>query len=201
MKTFLIFTLAVVAASANADVDWSNARPIEHYPKFWADKPASLHPPQSFFDQVDRERIESRIVGGNIAEAHQFPYQAGLLLFIPSLGGNALCGGTLISSTRVITAAHCVDGATTATVFLGAHFLTHEEPNQVRIAVTAADMRMISTWDPSLIRDDVALIRLPTAAPNNHAIRPARLPTGAELSESFNNENVRIYGANSWMFS
>jgi hypothetical protein len=23
---------------------------------------------------------------------HQFPYQAGVLMFLPSIGGNALCG-------------------------------------------------------------------------------------------------------------
>jgi chymotrypsin len=196
MKTFLIFAFAVVAASANVDLDWKNARPIEHYPKFWDDKPAALRPPQSFFEKVERERIVGRIVGGNIATPHQFPYQAGLLLFIPSLGGNALCGGSLVSLERVITAAHCVDGATTANVILGAHFLTQAEPGQVRIGVTAADMRMIPSWDPSLIRDDVAIIRLPAGnVPSASAtIVPVRLPTASELTDVFAGEDGVISG-------
>lgn len=71
MKVF-VFALALLATSAFAEkqtveIDWSTVRPIEHYPKFWDDKPAELRPPQSFFDKVDAERNSGRIVGGNIA--------------------------------------------------------------------------------------------------------------------------------------
>lgn len=194
MKTFILFALAVAAVSArSADpINWDNVRPIEHYPKFWDDKPAELRPPQSFFDQVERE---GRIVGGQIAEQHQFPYQAGILTFLPSIGGQALCGGTLLSATRVLTAAHCVDGGTSGTVILGAHNITNpNEPNQRRISFGVSEIVMHESWDPSLIRDDVALVRLPTAATLNEFIRPARLPTTAELNDSFNGENGVVSG-------
>lgn len=69
----LVFALALLATSAfaehqNVDIDWSTVRPIEHYPKFWDDKPAEIRPPQSFFDKVDAERRTGRIVGGSIAK-------------------------------------------------------------------------------------------------------------------------------------
>lgn len=70
MKVF-VFALALFASTAFADIqnvniDWSNVRPIEHYPKFWDDKPAELRPPVSFFQSVESKR-SGRIVGGNIA--------------------------------------------------------------------------------------------------------------------------------------
>lgn len=66
MKVFVL-ALAVLASSVVADnieIDWSTVKPIEHYPKFWDDKPAELRPPASFFENVERNR---RIVGGSIA--------------------------------------------------------------------------------------------------------------------------------------
>lgn len=71
MKAF-VFALVLLATSAfaehqNVDIDWSTVRPIEHYPKFWDDKPAELRPSQSFFDKAEAGRRSGRIVGGNIA--------------------------------------------------------------------------------------------------------------------------------------
>lgn len=71
MKASLL-VLALFATSAfaedyeNVDIDWSNVRPIEYYPQFWDDKPASIRPPASFFADYESNR-NSRIVGGNTA--------------------------------------------------------------------------------------------------------------------------------------
>lgn len=70
MKVYVL-ALAILATSAvaeikNVDIDWSNVRPIEHYPQFWDDKPASMRPPASFFENIDAQR-NNRIVGGQIA--------------------------------------------------------------------------------------------------------------------------------------
>lgn len=94
MKVFVLL-FAVLATSVyaksveNVDIDWSTVKPIEMYPKFWDNKPAELRPSASFFEQKYRV---GRIVNGYIATPHQFPYQVALLMFLPSIGGNALCG-------------------------------------------------------------------------------------------------------------
>lgn len=69
MKIFIL-ALAFLATSAfaesdNVDIDWSNVRPIEFYPKFWDNKP--FRPPATFFAQYESKR-NGRIVGGNIAK-------------------------------------------------------------------------------------------------------------------------------------
>ncbi|CAG9564993.1 unnamed protein product [Danaus chrysippus] len=48
----------------------------------------------------------NRITGGNIASLGQFPYQAGLLIRLQD-GRQSVCGASLISNTRLVTAAHC----------------------------------------------------------------------------------------------
>ena len=48
-------------------------------------------------------QLLKRIVGGSSAKANQFPYQVALLR-----QGTFACGGSLITSKWVLTAAHCV---------------------------------------------------------------------------------------------
>ena len=55
--------------------------------------------------------VSPRIVGGSPVSNGQFPFQAALLA--QSFGNNDFqrqyCGGSLITPTQVMTAAHCVD--------------------------------------------------------------------------------------------
>ncbi|KAJ8867689.1 hypothetical protein PR048_031492 [Dryococelus australis] len=50
---------------------------------------------------------DERIVGGQEALEHSFPYQAAL--FLPVKGGKSFCGGSVIADRWFLTAAHCVD--------------------------------------------------------------------------------------------
>jgi len=49
----------------------------------------------------------SRIVGGTQAQKDEWPWQA----MLASTGGSQFCGGSLIADQWVLTASHCVDGA------------------------------------------------------------------------------------------
>ena len=48
---------------------------------------------------------DSKIVGGTIVTKGEYPWQA---LVLP---GRTLCGGTVMSSMWILTAAHCLDNA------------------------------------------------------------------------------------------
>ncbi|KAH8302041.1 hypothetical protein KR044_002002 [Drosophila immigrans] len=107
-----------------------------------------------------------RIFGGDVGNPHCFPYQVGMLLQRPK--GLYWCGGSLISEQHVLTAAHCVDMAKRALVFLGANEIKNaKESGQVRLMVPSSNFHIYPTWNPKRLKDDIALIRLPHAVSFN----------------------------------
>ena len=95
MKLFVAILFAVLAASAQADeydnIDWDKVVPVQDMPGWWDGRdiqPIVVNP---------RDR-SSRIVGGEIATPHQFPYQIALLTTFSA--GTGLCGGSVISTVN-----------------------------------------------------------------------------------------------------
>nr|AEI58590.1 serine protease [Eupolyphaga sinensis] len=56
--------------------------------------------------QLDKPRLDGRIVGGSTTTIQNFPYQVSL-----QYGGSHICGGSIISANYVLTAAHCIIGS------------------------------------------------------------------------------------------
>ncbi|CAH1781862.1 unnamed protein product, partial [Owenia fusiformis] len=81
------------------------------------------------FPAIDPLQISklSRIVGGSVVKPHSWPWQVGLC-YSSNIAEDVFCGGTLISETWIVTAAHCID------------FLTESELLRVIIVVGAHDM-------------------------------------------------------------
>nr|XP_036670609.1 chymotrypsin BI [Drosophila suzukii] len=128
-----------------------------------------------------------RIFGGDVGNPHCFPYQVGMLLQRPK--GLYWCGGSLISDKHVITAAHCVDMAKRALVFLGANEIKNaKEKGQVRLMVPSENFQIYPTWNPKRLKDDIALVRLPHAVSFNDRIHPIQLPKRHYEYRSFKNK-------------
>jgi secreted trypsin-like serine protease len=109
---------------------------------------------------IDRQ---GRIVGGWAASMGQLPWQAALLVsVIPDNERAQFCGGTLISDTWVVTAAHCVDGGTTtAQVDILAGEISLRSTAAKRVSVKRIVVH--SDYNPETMDNDIALIELTNA--------------------------------------
>jgi len=98
------------------------------------------------------QHADGRIIGGEEAPPHAFPYQISLRNL-----GSHICGGSIIDETHVITAAHCVEGALPAldSVVAGAHHRILESGHQKRSVKT---LEHHESWNNPQFNNDVAII-------------------------------------------
>lgn len=59
-----------------------------------------------------------RIVGGKVANAHEYPWLAGLYR-----QGKIYCGASIISRNYLLTAAHCLEGFASADIRVSNQFI------------------------------------------------------------------------------
>ncbi len=101
---------------------------------------------------------DPQIVGGTTAPTGAYPF----FTSVQTSGGNHFCGGTLVASEWVLTAAHCVDGGTTPgqlRVVIGANRLSQPSAGETR---TIDQIRINPSWNAATFQNDVALLHLST---------------------------------------
>nr|ACR15986.2 serine protease 11 [Mamestra configurata] len=132
-----------------------------------------------------------RIVGGSVTDISATPYQAGLVIQVMIIF-QSVCGASLISHNRLVTAAHCNnDGSISAnsfTVVLGSNTL-FSGGNRI----VTRDVVSHPNWTPSTAANDIAVLRISSVSFTN-VIQPIALPSGNELSNNFNGANALASG-------
>jgi secreted trypsin-like serine protease len=139
---------------------------------------------------------DERILGGDIAPAGAWPWQVALVFAGDSPSQGQFCGGTIIASLWVLTAAHCVvDEAEDQTlnlaapdmidVLVGTNDLAADDGERLQVAAIYTH----PGYDPLRFDNDIALIKLASAPihPEATAIPLSTLaseqrfsPTGAQ---------------------
>ncbi|CAH2064799.1 unnamed protein product, partial [Iphiclides podalirius] len=123
-----------------------------------------------------------RIVGGSPASLGAYPHLGGLVIALAS-GGTSVCGSSLLTNTRAVTAAHCWrDGRNQArqfTVVLGS---TRLFSGGVRIVTS--NVQVHGSYSTTTLQNDVAVIAMGRVEFNNN-IAPVALPSGSQLSNNF----------------
>ncbi|XP_067012205.2 brachyurin [Anabrus simplex] len=138
---------------------------------------------------------DSRIVGGAPASRGQLPYQ--VAIYMTMAAGTFFCGGSLISRSYVLTAAHCTRDATAFEVILGAvNPQNTSDPDRVSVKVDGSAAIEHPDYNINNKLNDIALLRLPQAVKLTDAIQTIRLPsrTQAQNNHTFENATVTISG-------
>lgn len=133
---------------------------------------------------------DNRIVGGKESAVNGNPWQVSLQK--PS--GSSyyhFCGGSIISETYILTAAHCVENQNTGTwrIVIGAHYIkSSSETGRQVLSVKRAVMH--SAYNPSTFVNDIALLELSSKITFNSRAEAVCISKTAITA----GENVRVSG-------
>lgn len=109
-----------------------------------------------------RAVVELGLIKDDAGSDERRLFQAGLVINLVNIAGNSVCGSSLLTANRLVTAAHCwFDGVNQAwqfTVVLGTQYLFF---GGTRISTSTVITHQ--QWTPSTLANDVAIIYLPTS--------------------------------------
>ncbi|CAN7986436.1 unnamed protein product, partial [Ixodes hexagonus] len=122
---------------------------------------------------------EDRVVGGQEAVPHSWPWQVSLHHPQFDILGH-FCGGSLINNIWVLTAAHCVNDKlpSDVTVKLGVHNLM--EADNVITRKVKTIVRHRKYWGLNM-NNDIALLKLDMPVNHTNIVRPVCLPEDDEV--------------------
>jgi len=139
------------------------------------------------------KKAGTRIVGGTPTTVNEYPWMAGI-----KVGGSSTynCGGSLIASQWVITAAHCVvfnnvlQSASGYTVTLGDYIQSNAAASPLRKVFSVSQIIYNSKYTSSSYDNDIAFLKLSTPA-DLTVYTPVCLPAAGT---DFTGSNANIYG-------
>ncbi|KAH8234770.1 hypothetical protein KR032_002942 [Drosophila birchii] len=170
MKVFVVLALALASVSAGV-----------------LPQDTPVHPK----DLVAAPTIQGRITNGKNAAENQFPYQVGLSF--TSSTGSWWCGGSIISNTYVLTAAHCTSGSPICKVnlnFLRASSVkmyygsTARTSPKLSHTVSSSSFQQHANYDSKTLNNDISLIKTPSVT-FSAAINKIALPAIASSYSTY----------------
>lgn len=129
------------------------------------------------------------IYNGNASDVGQWPWQAALSVLNPASNGSAEwvvnCGGSLLSETWLLTAAHCVTYESSRIVIprdilrvsLGKHFRSDSKDDAHVQVRQVGEIHVNFDYDPTSYDNDIALVQLDDPVELTPRVRPVCLPT------------------------
>jgi len=116
----------------------------------------------------DEVNFDSRIIGGANADIRNFPWMLSL-----RNGNNHVCGASILSATRGLTAAHCLSGNTRYNVLAGS---TTRQGDPGSLQVDVQRFIVHPNGDSRALHNDVGVLWFARTLPLRNTIQPIRLP-------------------------
>ncbi|EDW80482.1 uncharacterized protein Dwil_GK11558 [Drosophila willistoni] len=139
-------------------------------------------------DLSSNPSIQGRITNGQTATEGQFPHQVGLSF--SASGSSWWCGGSLIDSQWVLTAAHCTSGASSVTIYYGATVRTKAQFTQ---KVTSSNFIQHASYNSVILRNDISLIKTPSVTFSS-LVNKVQLPSIASSYSTYVGSQVIASG-------
>ena len=119
---------------------------------------------------VSAEAAAPRVVGGAQVSIDSVPWQAALLI-----RNSTLCGASIIGTQWLLTAAHCLGGASPNDIsaFVGVSNLSQRSTQN---ALQVSGITINPSWDPNTFSGDIALLQLAAPLVFSQTIQPIALP-------------------------
>ncbi|EFX87124.1 hypothetical protein DAPPUDRAFT_312683 [Daphnia pulex] len=144
------------------------------------------------------EKRTARMVGGEETAPNQYPFMVTNPLMKRNDGLSdeyfLYCGASLITSTQILTAAHCVNDLASDNflVLLGMHFM-NESMNDARVTKRVRGVTVHEEFDSITHYNDIAILTLESPVVFTSAISPVCLPP-AGSSELYLNQMATAKG-------
>ncbi|XP_051858427.1 serine proteinase stubble [Drosophila albomicans] len=137
---------------------------------------------------------QERIVGGINASPHEFPWIAVLFK-----SGKQFCGGSLITNSHILTAAHCVARMTSWDVAaLTAHLGDYNIRTDFEVQHVSRRIKRLvrhKGFEFSTLHNDIAILTLSEPVPFTTEIQPICLPTSAaQQARSYSGQVATVAG-------
>ncbi len=125
-------------------------------------------------DNVDAQG--SRIFGGDAVDIIDYPWQVS----IQTINGH-FCGGAIINSEWILTAAHCIPGnVSNLYIHAGSTDQTEDEVGQI----IQADDALLANFNFSTMENDLALVHLSTPLCFNEYVQPIEFATSENVAST-----------------
>jgi secreted trypsin-like serine protease len=183
MKLFLCLIIFAVSKTIQCSTSKNNFRAIARDLDL-----RSIAEGQDILSKSEVRRGGRIVYGEQVSSITQFPFYAYLVIYVPD--GQIFCGGALVSSTIVVTAAHCIEKASSVQAFFGS-----VDKKSFTVQRNAASVLYLSTYNqPTPINNDISIIKLQSGVTMTSTVKAIRLPARSETTKSFSQKTLTALG-------